>query len=102
MKLVMITSLKENQADISRIFKEARIDVFSASEIIGFKESNAADIFGGWFGNSAGSYDSVMLFSITEDDKALSAMQMIGEFNKSSHTEFPIRGFILPVEHTSY
>ncbi|WP_431199700.1 hypothetical protein ACQ86K_01925 [Mucilaginibacter sp. P19] len=45
MKLLVVTCLKECLGDISKIFKEANIDVFSTSEIIGQKQGKGTNFW---------------------------------------------------------
>ncbi|RYG29498.1 MAG: hypothetical protein EOO01_38125 [Chitinophagaceae bacterium] len=83
---------------MSEIFRETGIEVFSASEIAGFKEGSSEILANNWFGGGGDSYDSLMLFSFTQKEKAEKALQLIAEFNKNEQTKYPVRGFILPVE----
>jgi hypothetical protein len=102
MKLLIVTSIKECQDKVADIFKETEIQVFSVSEIAGFKESSSTSITHGWFGSGGNSYDSIMLFSFTEKEKAEKALELIKEYNKTEETAFPIRGFILDVEQFGF
>jgi hypothetical protein len=99
MKLLIITSIKECQDTIADIFKETGIQVFSASEIAGFKEGSSTSLTHSWFGSGGDSFDSIMLFSFTEKEKAEKVMELIKEYNEREKTDFPIRGFILAVEN---
>jgi hypothetical protein len=102
MKLLIITSIKEYQSKVAEIFKEAGIQVFSVSEIVGFKENPASSLADSWFAGSGDSYDSMMLFSFTDNEKAQAALSLITAYNKNTEALFPIRGFILPVEQSGY
>jgi hypothetical protein len=44
MKLLIITSIKECQDKVAGIFKETGIEVFSVSEIAGFKEGSSVSL----------------------------------------------------------
>lgn len=98
MKLLIVTSLKECQHKVAEIFRETSIEVFSASEIAGFRDGSLESLAYNWFGKPGDSYDSVMLFSFTEKEKAERALQQIAAFNEKEQTKFPVRGFIVPVE----
>lgn len=102
MKLLIITSIKEYQDKVADIFKETGIQVFSVSEIAGFKEGSSVSLMHSWFGSGGDSYDSIMLFSFTEKEKAEKALELIKDYNEKENTNFPIRGFILPVEQYGF
>ena len=102
MKLLIITSLKECQNNVAEIFRQTGIEIFSVSEIAGFKESSSTNLSYNWFGSSGDSYDSLMLFSFTEKEKAEKALELITAHNQTENSKFPVRGFILPVEQSGY
>lgn len=102
MKLLIITSIKECQNKVAEIFKETGIEVFSVSEIAGFKEGASESLIHSWFGSGGDSYNSVMLFSFTQKEKAEKVLEFIQEYNKTEEATFPIRGFILAVEQYGF
>jgi hypothetical protein len=99
MKLLVVTCLKEYLPDVSAIFEKAAIQVFSMSEVIGRKDVQARSLVDNWFSSGTGEYDSLMIFSFTEDGNAEKAMALINNYNKTVSNEFPIRAFIVPVEN---
>lgn len=98
MKLFIVTCLKESQDDVAKIFKQADIHVFSAAQIIGFRDNQPPDMMDSWFASGDEKMDSMMLFSFTAAENADLGMELIKNFNKSTETNFPIRSFIVPVE----
>lgn len=98
MKLLIITSIKECKHVVAEIFRETGIQVFSVSEISGFRAGAPESIEQNWFGSSGDAFDSLMLFSFTEKEKAEAALKLIRVYNESEPSDFPVRGFILPVE----
>lgn len=101
MKLLIVTSLREYQKTVSKIFEQAHIMVFSATETVGFKEKGSTSLMESWTASSSDQFDSIFLFSFTEDKKANYAMELINEYNTSEECKFPIRAFIVPVEKSS-
>lgn len=97
-KLFIVTCLKESQDDVTKIFKQADIHVFSAAPIIGFRDNQQPDLKDSWFATGEEKMDSMMLFSFTAGENADLGMELIKNFNKSTGTNFPIRSFIVPVE----
>lgn len=102
MKLLVITSIKEDLNTVSLIMQKAGIAVFSVSEIIGHKTEQHDYLPDNWFGKTDEGTDSLFFFSFTESEKASNAMQMLRKHNEENDTGFPIRSFILPVEEASF
>ena len=102
MKLLAVTTLKEYSEKVTTIFRKAGIHVFSATDIVGFKDDSDHNLIDSWFGMSDARFDSMFLFSFTEDEKANSALEFIREYNLENPGDFPLRAFILPVENSSH
>ena len=102
MKLLVITSLKEYQKQVSHILDAAGIEVFSVSETIGFKDHRRPSLLDNWFSSGSEQFDSIFLFSFTEHSKAETAIELIKKFNTVNESGFPLRAFIIPVEQSSY
>jgi hypothetical protein len=102
MKLLVVTSLKEYQKEIATIFEQAGIKVFSVSETKGFKEDHNINLLDNWFSSGKEHFDSIFLFSFTQDANADQALELVKAYNLENKTNFPIRAFVLPVEKSSY
>ena len=102
MKLLIVTCLKEYQEEVAKIFESASIAAFSVTETVGYKDGVTPNIADSWFSLGQEHYDSVFLFSFTNEHNAKSAMGLIQAFNTNSKTEFPLRAFVMPVEASSY
>ncbi len=102
MKFFIVTCLKEYQDDVCKIFKEAKINVFSATDVIGFKDNQSLNLLEAWFASGDEKFDSLFVFSFTGDENADLAMELIKKYNEESGTNFPVRAFIVPVEKASY
>lgn len=102
MKLLIVTSLKEDQPTVARIFEQAQINVFSATDTIGFKDGEPANLLDNWFASGVARYDSIFLFSFTGDDHAARALSLIKSYNEESPGDYPLRAFVLPVEQWSH
>lgn len=99
MKLLIVTSLKEFKKDVSDMLEKAQIPVFSFSEIIGVKTSYTPELSDDWFTSDKDrEFRSVFFFSFTDDAKADDVLGQIAVFNTLDRVEYPVRGFILPVE----
>jgi hypothetical protein len=99
MKLLIVTSLKEFKKDVSNILGKAQIPIFSFSDIIGVKANYIPELSDDWFtSDSDREFRSVFFFSFTDNEKAENALEQIAVFNTLDRVEYPVRGFILPVE----
>lgn len=102
MKFFIVTCLKEYQDDVTQIFKEANIHVFSATDVVGFKDDQPHDLLKEWFAAGDEQFDSLMLFSFTANENAEAGLELIKKYNAQTENNFPVRGFIVPVEQSSY
>lgn len=102
MKFFIVTCVKDYQPEVLNIFKQANIDAFSSTELVGFKDNKPLNLMADWFASGEEKFDSLMLFSFTSAEIASRAMELIKQYNMESETSFPLRAFIVPVEAASY
>ena len=102
MKLLVITSLKEYQKKVSHILDQANIAVFSVSQTIGFKEHHTPNLLDNWFSSGNEQFDSIVLFSFTDEAKAERALELVKQYNQENETGFPVHAFIVPVDQSSH
>jgi hypothetical protein len=102
MKLLIITSIKEDLKNVSSIMEKAGVPVFSVSEIVGHKTEHHDYLPDNWFGKNDEGTDSLFFFSFTEKEKASDVLNLIRMHNLTNNSAFPVRGFICPVEDTSF
>jgi hypothetical protein len=102
MKFLAITSLKEYQKTVNDILHQSGIPVYSATKVIGHKDEQHPNLLDSWFSSGGEEFDSIFIFSFTEDDKAVRALQLINDYNTKTKVKFPIRTFIMPVEKSSH
>jgi membrane protease subunit (stomatin/prohibitin family) len=102
MKLLLVTSLKEYQKTVAEIFNKSGIAVFSVTKTIGFKDQRQHNLLDDWFTSGTDQFDSVFVFSFTEEEKSEKALNLIREYNSKNDTGFPIRAFVIPVDKSSY
>ena len=98
MKLLIITCLKEYRRQAGKLLKQAGIAVFSATDVVGKKDGEQADLIDNWFSSGDEEFESSMLFSFTGSVQADQAFALINEYNKQEAMDYPIRAFLLPVE----
>lgn len=102
MKLILITSIKEDLEQVTKIMEEAGIAVFSVSEVVGHKTEHHDYRVHNWFGRSGEGTASLVFFSFCPGEAAQKAMELIRSYNERTHSRFPVRGILMPVEATSF
>lgn len=99
MRLLIVTALKEFKKEVSNILKKADIPIFSYSETTGVKNNYSPELMNDWFtSDSNHEFSSIFFFSFTDLVKAENVLKQIEEFNTLDRVEYPVKGFILPIE----
>ncbi len=101
MKLLIVTCIREHTNTVTEIFKKARINIFSTTETTGQKIGQPEALSEIWFGKIGEQYDSVVLFSFTDDANATNALSIVNSKNTEMQSDYPMHAFILPVEASS-
>ncbi|MFZ4058892.1 MAG: hypothetical protein ACOYKE_12185 [Ferruginibacter sp.] len=102
MKLLFVTSIKEQQEAVGKLLSASGIHVFSVTETTGIKDHPPVNMLDEWFSAGKEKFDSVFLFSFTDSQSADNAIEAIKAYNIETNNHFPVRAFILPVEKSSY
>lgn len=98
MKLLIVTVVEEFEKDILRLFKEAKIESFSGSEIDGYKNHTSVVRTSSWFPSQKSGVESSLFFSFTEDENIDLIFNLIKEFNSNLETNNPIKAVVVPIE----
>ena len=99
MKLLIVTSVAEFQKEILSIFKKAKIEAFSRTEIDGYKNTNSVIATVSWFPGEKGGNESLMFFSFTENEKIELLFKLVSDFNENLETNNPIRAAVVNIEN---
>lgn len=98
MKLVIVTVVDDYKKDIIRLFKTAKIENYSESDIEGFKTTAPTNIVSNWFGSESSGSDSELFFSFAEEEKVDALFNAIIAFNDTLESNNPIRAVVVPIE----
>ncbi|MBM1106609.1 hypothetical protein JQC67_10705 [Aurantibacter crassamenti] len=98
MKLLIVTVVEEFEKEILRLFKKARIESFSGSDIDGYKNHSSLVHTTSWFPIEKGGLESSLFFSFTEDENIDTLFKLIKEFNQNLETNNPIKAVVVPIE----
>lgn len=98
MKMIVAVGAIEFKKELSRIFQESGIRIYSQSRISGHNEEDDEALRGNWFAQSSGEQHSIMFFAFTEESHALQALGLVKAYNESIASKSRLRAFIMPVE----
>lgn len=98
MKLFIVACLKDNEVDVQQIFKKANINVFSSTDVKGFKQNDSVNILENWFASEEETFDSMFVLSFTTSENTENGLELIKAYNNKNDSQFPIRAFVVPVE----
>lgn len=98
MKLVIVTSVEEFQNDVLKLFKKARIENFSSSDIDGYKVGANLLMASNWFSGEKAGNQSSLFFSFTDDEHIDTLFNLIKEFNSDLETNNPLKAIVVPIE----
>lgn len=98
MKLFIVACLKDNEVDVQQIFKKANINVFSSTDVKGFKQNDSVNLLENWFASEEETFDSMFVLSFTTLENTEKGLELIKAYNNKNDSQFPIRAFVVPVE----
>ncbi|MDU8887215.1 hypothetical protein RXV94_13670 [Yeosuana sp. MJ-SS3] len=98
MKLIIVTVVEEFHKEIQHLFKKAKIESYSSSDIDGYKNNAALLMSSNWFASEKGGNESVMFFSFTDEEHIESLFDLIKEFNSNLETNNPVKAIVVPIE----
>lgn len=98
MKLLIVTVVSQHEKSVLQLFKEAKIERFSGSEIEGFKDATSFMMNSSWFPSQRSGADSSMFFAFTEDGKIDSFFELARKFNEKVETNNIIHAAVVPIE----
>jgi len=94
----MVTVVEQFEKEILQLFKKAKIESFSGSDIDGYKYPESLLITSSWFPSEKGGVESSLFFSFTEDKKIDTLFDLIKKFNQNLETNNPIKAVVVPIE----
>ncbi|MFX0557878.1 hypothetical protein ACOCEA_13850 [Maribacter sp. CXY002] len=98
MKLLIVTVVEQFEKDIIRLFKMAKIESYSGSDIDGYKNPTSILKTSSWFPSEKGGVESSLFFSFTEEENIDLLFGLIKDFNSKLETNNPIKAVVVPIE----
>lgn len=99
MKLLMVTSVKEYDKDICKLFKTSKIEVYSTYDIEGHKIQKPKNIQDNWFSSHRDTLDSKMFFTFTSEELINNMLSEIKSFNKKNTSSNPVKAIVMNIEN---
>jgi hypothetical protein len=101
MKLLIVTAIKVFEKEVKRMFKKAGINIFSFTDINGYRDLTEQAIESNWFGSEMNENESLMFYSFASQEKTDLLFKYANEFNETQKTLSKIHVVILNVEKSN-
>lgn len=101
MKLIIITAIKVFENEIKKMFKKSGINIFSYTDINGFRDSTEEAVESNWFGSEMNENESLMFYSFASQEKTDLLFKYANQFNETQKTLSKIHVVILNVEKSN-
>ncbi len=98
MKLLMITSIKEFENDICKLFKNSKIEVYSTYDIQGNKLQEPINIQDNWFSSHRDTFDSKMFLTFTSEELINDLLKEVETYNKEKASNNPVKAIVINIE----
>ncbi len=100
LKLLIVTVVDQYEKKVLELFKQAKIESFSGSDIEGYKDVSSFMLNSSWFPSEKSGADSSMFFSFTEDENIDTFFSLVVQFNENLETNNPIHAVVVPIERS--
>lgn len=101
MKLVILTAIKEYDAEIKKQLKKALVTTFTFKEVSGYRDSTGESIENNWFSSEMNVTESIMYYAFVQNEKADNLLENVNEFNAKKETPSQIHIAILNIEESN-
>jgi hypothetical protein len=101
MKLLIITAVKVFEKDIKKMLKKSDINMFSYTDIVGFRDASEDSVESNWFASEMNENESLMFYSFASKEKTDVFFEYVNAFNATQKTLSKIHVVILDVEKSN-
>lgn len=100
MKVILLLALEGVEHDVVALFKQTQVPVFSKWAVAGYKLPQApeAQTEDNWFGQHLQADDSLAFLSICPEAQALTLLEAVRQYNRTSRHAFPLHAVQLQME----
>ena len=101
MKLIIITAIREFEAEIKKQLKKAEVTTFSFKNVSGFLDTSENALETNWFSSEMNIIESIVFFAFVKKANVDRLFKGINEFNATQETLSNIHIAVLNVEQTN-
>ena len=94
----MITSVKEFEKDVCKLFKKSKIETYSTLDIQGNKIQKPINIQDNWFSAQRDTMDSKLFFTFTSKELIDDILKEVETYNKEKASNNPVKAIVMNVE----
>lgn len=98
MKQIIVLGIEENRKEMHQLMQKAGAQIFSEVPIKGFRNETQTADRANWFAGHTQAVYSELLFSFVDEAVADRILESIKAFNESKKTNYPLHGFVMPLE----
>jgi len=101
MKLVIITSIQEFEAEIKKQLKRAEVTTFSFKNVSGYRDTSEDALETNWFSSPMHVTESIVFFAFVKKENVERLFEGINEFNSKQETLSNIHLAVVNVEQSN-
>lgn len=101
MKLIIITAIREFDAEIKKQLKNAEVTTFSFKNVSGYRDASEDALVSNWFSSEMNITESIMFFAFVKKENINRLLKGIDDFNSTQVTLSNIHIAVLNVEQSN-
>ncbi len=101
MKLLIITAIKEFEAEVKKQLKNAKVTTYSFKEVSGYRDKANDALESNWFSGKMNSTESILFFAFVPTENVETLFISIRAFNTQQETLSNIHIAVLNVEQSN-
>ncbi len=101
MKLIIITAIREFDAEVKKQLKKAEVSSFSFKNVSGYRDNSNDALESNWFSGEMNTTESTLFFAFVATDKVEKLFEGIRAFNAKQETLSHIHIAVLNVEQSN-
>ena len=101
MKLMIITAIKEFDAEIKKQLKNAQVTTFSFRNVSGYRDASEDALGSNWFSSEMNITESMMFFAFVKKENIDKLLKGIDAFNAMQETLSNIHIAVLNIEQSN-
>lgn len=100
MKLLLLTAIREFEADIKKMLKNAQVHSYSYKEVRGYK-NNSEELETNWFGTEMHETDSILFYAFVPKSNCTTVIEEVANFNALQESLSHIHLAVINIEQSN-